>query len=566
MEEFRRVVEELKKEARDVDKYPELAHDAIVREGSDLSEQEVSFITKRKRLQKASFAKFIGRDPSEIDERDIPVIGIASSGGGYRAMIGLTGYLNAMKQSGLLDCTMYFSGISGSCWAMSLYYHPFIQADPLRLKQHIERQVSVHWANMSHFLSTLTASTQHTKALMRGLIQRQQQGEINLVDVFGALVGGSLFVDNKNAFSLGLSSQQQFLEDGKEPMPIYCVVRHEVGPFESIGEKMKKLSELKSKELIKEEEEQKVKKDQLNIYQWFEFTPYDMGCEEIEAWIPTWAFGRAFEQGKNIERLPEQTLDVLNGMFGSAFAASLVHFYQEIRSFLPSNALEKFDDTVKQFEMSMSNFHPISPSYFPNPFYKLSEKTKHGLCRPETILSSKELYLMDAGMDNNIPFYPLLREGRDVDVILAIDLSADIQTAPHFARAESYIKRRGIDGWPEGAGWPQEKKQVDRKYSLGTCTIFEGESKEEVSQKTKKSRSIKLAYFPFILNESYDPEFDPQITEFCSTWNFVYRREQVDKVIGLAEANMNQNMDTIRELLIKTWKDKRKQRLQNKIE
>jgi phospholipase A2 len=33
-----------------------------------------------------------------------------TSGGGYRAMLGLTGYLKAMKDSGALDCVTYIAG------------------------------------------------------------------------------------------------------------------------------------------------------------------------------------------------------------------------------------------------------------------------------------------------------------------------------------------------------------------------------------------------------------------------------------------------------------------------
>ncbi|RCI06083.1 hypothetical protein CU098_002266 [Rhizopus stolonifer] len=285
-----------------------------------------------------------------------------------------------------------------------------------------------------------------------------------------------------------------------------------------------------------------------------------------------WAFGRAFEHGKNKERLPEQTLDILMGMFGSAFAASLVHFYQEIRSFLPTGSLNKIDDTIRRYESSMSSYHPISPSSFPNPFYRIPETVKtskgHTIKRPGALINSKELYLMDAGMDNNIPFYPFFREGRDVDVILAVDLSADIQTAPHFDRAESYIKRRDIKGWPTGAGWPKQADHSDNKYPLGSCTIFDSEAKEEVTtletDQTEKERSVTLAYFPFIVNKTFDPEFDPQEEEFCSTWNFIYNQEQVRKVTGLAEANWNDNIEKMRYVLKRAWQKKRDARLQSK--
>ena len=52
---------------------------------------------------------------------------------------------------------------------------------------------------------------------------------------------------------------------------------------------------------------------------WYEFTPYEVGCDEIGgmstlslphatfsshgvAWIPSWALGRPFINGKNLER------------------------------------------------------------------------------------------------------------------------------------------------------------------------------------------------------------------------------------------------------------------------
>jgi phospholipase A2 len=39
-----------------------------------------------------------------------------------------------------------------------------------------------------------------------------------------------------------------------------------------------------------------------------------------------------------------------------------------------------------------------------------------------------------------------LGQGRNVYIIISIDLSADIQDMPYFNRAEGYVKRRGING------------------------------------------------------------------------------------------------------------------------
>ena len=62
---------------------------------------------------KKAFARLFGVDESEIDERDLPTVAIAGSGGGFRAMLNTTGSLIGAKRTGLLDCVTYIAGISG---------------------------------------------------------------------------------------------------------------------------------------------------------------------------------------------------------------------------------------------------------------------------------------------------------------------------------------------------------------------------------------------------------------------------------------------------------------------
>lgn len=128
-----------------------------------------------------------------------------------------------------------------------------------------------------------------------------------------------------------LSMQKDYFQDGSLPMPIYCAVRHEVElasvtkaatvsskqgvepcqevddgeeeeePFEHVevddaksqdaNEETEVDSEDKAEETDKKteegdenEEQQKeeaVEEEMNDLYQWFEFTPYDMGSEEI---------------------------------------------------------------------------------------------------------------------------------------------------------------------------------------------------------------------------------------------------------------------------------------------
>ncbi|KAI9316508.1 acyl transferase/acyl hydrolase/lysophospholipase [Dichotomocladium elegans] len=535
MDDFRHMVADMEREFKDAVTYPEVAEDAYVRIGAGISQGEEAFLRKRKAKQKQAFADFIGVDVNEIDEEDIPVTAIASSGGGYRAMVGCAGYMKAMNDTGVLDLVTYLAGVSGSCWTFAQLYSPLADGSFDTLFSHFKSHVHTHLANVTNLVNILKASPDNSKILMQGIIERfyQQEGTINMVDVFGMMLGGTLLTkvetvsDDAKNDEVNLSGQAEYIQDGSLPMPIYCVVRHDLECEKRDGD----------------------------AYQWFEFNPFEMGSEEINAWIPVWAFGRKFDNGKNTERLPEQTMSIMMGVFGSAFAASLAHFYQEIRTFVPKSALEKADGVFNRYQNSMSSFHPISPACFPNPFYNLFTATEQTPLATQNLLQSRELCLADAGLDNNLPFYPLLREDRKVDVIFAIDLSADIQTAPHLKRAEGYARRRGIEGWPKNAGWPKDGNSND-PYPLGTCTVFASQGYEG-----GKVHPINVVYFPLIINSNYDPEFDPQTCEFTSTWNFVYTPDQVSKLIGLAEQNWKDNVGTVCEVLKQVWMRKRADRL-----
>lgn len=62
--------------------HPECDWDAAVRLGEDLSLAERVFLSERKRRMKASFAELMGVPDNEVDERDLPIVAIAGSGGG----------------------------------------------------------------------------------------------------------------------------------------------------------------------------------------------------------------------------------------------------------------------------------------------------------------------------------------------------------------------------------------------------------------------------------------------------------------------------------------------------
>jgi phospholipase A2 len=110
---------------------------------------------------------------------------------------------------------------------------------------------------------------------------------------------------------------------------------------------------------------------------------------------------------------------------GSAFCATLSHYYKEIRPILKAAGLSKLDALLAGKEDDLNKVHPLDPALLPNFATNLRDKLPE-TC-PESIHEASHLQLMDAGMSNNLPIYPLLRPGRDVDIIIAFDASADVK-------------------------------------------------------------------------------------------------------------------------------------------
>ncbi|OZJ03601.1 hypothetical protein BZG36_03696 [Bifiguratus adelaidae] len=557
------------------------SHDqSIHRYARTLCDEENEFVKKRRRTIRSSFARYIGVDEDEVHEDDIPIIGVAGSGGGYRSMIAGLGYLQGMERHGLYDCVMYNTAVSGSCWLLCLLHSPIANSDMSAARKHLKNSLGNSIVDITRLYTMARSSDENHYTALHGLVQRGRwAGEITLVDIFGTVLGsvllsqssykalpgtvsqesihsdGNISSDSTPNFlpvdDLKLSKQQRYVADASRPLPIYCAVRHEIpkvvgenGLTSNKWNNWKPWSRdeiaLEDAKAAKRAEETLIEKapeseadvqgstrDTKAYFQWFEITPFEMGTEEIDAWIPTWSFGRDFKEGVSLNNLSEQNLMVMMGMMGSAFAATLAHYYREIKDVIPDTALKAADGIFNNYETTLSSTHLLSPASWPNPFYE--GKMQHPI--GTTIKESPRLYLMDAGMDNNIPFYPLLRPSREVDVVIAVDCSADIWQTRHIDRADGYVKRRGIKGWP--ADKDTQESIIKSRQDIKPFTIYE--ARQELAD--EGDPRVSLIYLPLISNSNAKPDstFDPHNTPWCSTWNFSYTPEQIDQLANLGE-------------------------------
>ncbi|KAI9167225.1 Cytosolic phospholipase A2 delta [Paramyrothecium foliicola] len=487
------LADEIWSEAHDPLIHPEIRYTAQVRVSDDLCDEEKQFLARRRKYTRVALAKYLGINESDIHPDDIPTIAMCGSGGGLRALIAGTGSLIATDEDGLFDCVTYTSGVSGTCWLQALYFTSFNRGKLSSLLDHIKSRASVHIAYPPVAFQLLTSSPT-SKPILSGLVEKlrgDKTADFGLVDVYGLLLAARFLVPrgelSVNERDFKLSNQSSFLKYGQHPLPIYTAVRHEI-PLDTAGD----VPESAQVEAARVEQESKKEA----WFQWFEITPYEFFCEEFGAGVPTWALGRKFDNGRDVPpesgfHLPELRMPLMLAIFGSAFCATLSHYYREIRPMVRSiSGLGAIDDLIHGRDDDLSKVHPIGPANIPNFAYQMHGKLAKST--PQSIYDNEYIQLMDAGMSNNLPIYPLLRPGRDVDVVIAFDASADIKTDNWLSVADGYARQRGIKGWPVGIGWPkpgESPSQVKRELIEAEAdSVREAEQRVENAKKEQESR------------------------------------------------------------------------------
>ncbi|RFU24625.1 hypothetical protein B7463_g11713, partial [Scytalidium lignicola] len=630
------LADDIWREAHDPDINPEIRYPAYVRVSSELCDEEKQYRARRKKFTTTALAKYLGLPEADVHPDDVPCIAVVGSGGGLRALVAGTGSMLAASEVGLLDCVTYTAGVSGSCWLQALYHSSVGEHRFDKLVEHLKDRIGIHIAYPPVAFAALnTAPT--NKFLLSGFVEKLKgdpDAEFGLVDVYGLILAarllvprGELGVDDRD---LKLSNQREHIKYGEHPMPIYTAVRHEIPILEksSHAEKVTGAPSESTKEKARKEA----------WFQWFEFTPYELFCEEFSAGIPTWAVGRKFEKGQHVSEgedenaytVPEMRLPLLLGMWGSAFCATLSHYYKEIRPLVKGLAgFKGIDGMIEGRNEDLSKVHPIDPASIPNFVYGMEGMLPEST--PQNIYKNPHIQLMDAGMSNNLPIYPLLRPGRDVDILIAFDASADIKTENWLSLADGYAVQRGIKGWPMGAGWPKlndtAEKATEQLEEAEARTIEEADCKldgakaaeeehydDHNSQNTKKTEAVgvneeaeDLGYCtiwvgktqerpttsasspprPKAVNEDWQlmepdagiaviyfpflsnpkvPKVDPVTSDYMSTWNFVYTPENIDNVVNLARANFEEGQEQTRMCVRAVYERKKKKRQERESE
>jgi phospholipase A2 len=277
-------------------------------------------------------------------------------------------------------------------------------------------------------------------------------------------------------------------------------------------------------------------------------------------------------------QLPEQSLALLLGLCVSAPAGPLTSYIATIERSLPQgffgNAIKGAATKVtqlygKQRTEEFRNHHPLQACNEHNYMFHLNH-VEPGQTRPPGLENSPRIHLIDSGMDNNCPTYPLLHPSRKVDVILNMDASSDVQKDTFPSRVDQIGSRRGLKFTRRYDLKPSENPSDPDRFKGLYAQIYDGvvaprpETVVDSYGETVKnppapicSQNCTMLYLPLLPNEKVVPGFDPSTAKFSGSYNLVWTPEQVETLIKVSIQNFKDGEETIKGVLMDAWQQKK---------
>ncbi|KAJ5545575.1 hypothetical protein N7494_003160 [Penicillium frequentans] len=390
----------------------------FIRNGSSLSYNETAWLKQRRNVTVGAMMEFLGRldfnsfNASSYIEKHasnssaLPNIGIAVSGGGYRALMNGGGALQAFDSrtanaslqghlGGVLQSATYLAGLSGGSWLVgSMYLNNFTDVTSLRDSQTV-------WLFQD---SIFVGPTQSSDFAVRtpkyfSQIQNAVDGKLeagyntSITDYWGRSIAYQLINATEGGVGYTWSSIAQSMDFQSASMPMPIIIADGRAPGEILISKNTTV---------------------------FEFNPWEFGTfnPPLEAFVPLEFLASNFSAGT----LPTNQKCVRgfdNAGFLMGTSSSLFN-----QAFLLINGTEVpqiLKNSISRILSSIGEANQDIAVYEPNPFYLYTNQSEYA--------TSTLLTLVDGGEDlQNIPLEPLLQSKRELNVILAIDSSADTNT------------------------------------------------------------------------------------------------------------------------------------------
>lgn len=374
----------------------------------------------------------------------LPNIGIAASGGGYRALMNGAGAIAAFDNrttngtsaghlGGLLQSATYLAGLSGGGWLVgSLYTNNFTSVQAIiNTTPNISGSL---WQFGNSILEgpassniQLLSTAQYWNNLYDTVNAKADAGfNTSITDYWGRALSFQLVnaSDGGPAYTWSSIADDAEFSSGNAPMPMLVADGRAPGEILISGNT----------------------------------TNYELNPWEIGSWDPTvYGFAPMRFAGSNFSGgvLPDSERCVRGfDNAGYIMGTSSSLFNQFILNLNGSGIPSILTGAIANVLTDIGRDNNDIADWTPNPFYHFNNQTNLNA-------QNKRLTLVDGGEDGqNIPLSPLIQPYRHVDVIFAIDSSADTPSdaiAPYWPNGTSLVatyQRAQNDSIENGTAFP----------------------------------------------------------------------------------------------------------------
>ncbi|KAJ5280828.1 hypothetical protein N7478_006200 [Penicillium angulare] len=421
-----------------------------LRSAAKLSSNETSWLETRRKKTVTPMKDFFSHvsvggydvgsyiDKHSSNMSNLPNIAIAASGGGYRAMLNAAGAVKAFDSrvenattkghlGGILQSATYVAGLSGGSWLVgSIFINNFTSVADLQT--YGDGQV---WALGDNIFEGPKTGSIHAldtvdyyKDLAEAIESKRKAGfDASITDIWGRALAFQMYNATEGGIDYTWSSiaETQDFIDGNYPMPL--VVADSRNPGEVLSSSYSTV---------------------------FEFNPWEFGSFDptLFGFAPLKYLGSDFDGGSI-----SSNGSCVRGFDNAGFIiGSSATLFNEAITELGSNSSSITawaEGVLKDVFNSVDKADDDIASYKPNPFYGYNKNIS-------PFASQTTLDITDGGEDGqNIPLHPLIQPERAVDVIFAIDSSADTSLS-----------------WPNGTSLVATYERSLNSTGIGNGTAF----------------------------------------------------------------------------------------------
>ncbi|KAJ5895132.1 hypothetical protein N7495_006823 [Penicillium taxi] len=482
-----------------------------IRSAATLSTNETDWLKTRRPKALSALKDFFGHvtvgsydvasylEKHSSNTSNIPNIGIAVSGGGYRALMNGAGAIKAFDSrtenastsghlGGLLQSATYLAGLSGGSWLLgSIYINNFTTISALQASDNVWQFGNSILEGPKDGLIQILDSADYYVDLVKAVDAKGDAGfDTSITDIWGRALSYQMFnaTDGGIDYTWSSIAQTSAFQDGDYPLPL--VVADGRNPGESV---------VGSNSTVYE----------INPWEFGSFDPTIFGFAPLEY------LGSRFVDGK----IPSND-SCVRGFDSAGFVigTSSTLFNQFLLELNTTSLSTTEKSVIDSILNKLSKADDDIAAYDPNPFYQYHTDSS-------PYADQTKLNVVDGGEDlENIPLHGLIQPERNVDVIFAVDSSAD--TDYYWPNGTSlvatYERSLNVTGIANGTSFPAIPDQnTFVNLGLNTRPTFFGCNSTNTTNMT-----------PLVV---YIPNYPYSDLSNVSTFDLSYENSQRDDII-----------------------------------